>query len=113
MTCRLSGDQCSETGCVAPPYEAGRCYAHWMLLSAVEKRTAKWELEGSAGPDEWSTEPGGQTISASESTPANLPRCVAYLSTAGDVITLELAGQPEFTQADVRTVVQALQGRYR
>jgi hypothetical protein len=37
-----------------------------------------------------------------------LPRCVAYLSRAGDVITLELTGEPKFTEADVELVASAL-----
>jgi hypothetical protein len=40
-----------------------------------------------------------------------LPRCVAYLSTAGDVITLELTGEPKFTEADVEIVASALSNR--
>ncbi|HEY5318658.1 MAG TPA: hypothetical protein VIJ20_11785 [Solirubrobacteraceae bacterium] len=39
---------------------------------------------------------------------ANLPRCIAYLSKAGDVITLELTGEPRFTEADVELVAAAL-----
>ena len=39
---------------------------------------------------------------------AKLPRCVAYLSKAGDVITLELTGEPKFTEADVALVASAL-----
>jgi hypothetical protein len=39
---------------------------------------------------------------------AKLPRCVAYLSQAGDVITLELTGEPKFTEADVELVAAAL-----
>jgi hypothetical protein len=39
---------------------------------------------------------------------AKLPRCVAYLSKAGDVITLELTGEPKFTEADVELVAAAL-----
>jgi hypothetical protein len=39
---------------------------------------------------------------------AKLPRCVAYLSQAGDVITLELTGEPKFTEADVELVASAL-----
>jgi hypothetical protein len=39
---------------------------------------------------------------------AKLPRCVAYLSQAGDVITLELTGEPKFTEADVALVASAL-----
>jgi hypothetical protein len=36
------------------------------------------------------------------------PRCIAYLSRAGDVITLELTGEPRFTEADVEAVAAAL-----
>jgi hypothetical protein len=39
---------------------------------------------------------------------AKLPRCVAYLSEAGDVITLELTCEPKFTKADVELVASAL-----
>ena len=39
------------------------------------------------------------------------PRCVAYLSMAGDVITLELTGEPRFTDADVEAVAAALRNR--
>jgi hypothetical protein len=42
---------------------------------------------------------------------AKLPRCVAYLSKAGDVITLELTGEPKFTEADVALVATALSNR--
>ena len=42
---------------------------------------------------------------------AKLPRCVAYLSKAGDVITLELTGEPRFTEADVELVASALSRR--
>jgi hypothetical protein len=37
-----------------------------------------------------------------------LPRCIAYLSQAGDVITLELTGEPKFTEADVELVAYTL-----
>lgn len=40
-----------------------------------------------------------------------LPRCIAYLSLAGDVITLELTGEPKFTEADVEAVAAALSNR--
>lgn len=40
-----------------------------------------------------------------------LPRCVAYLSMAGDVITLELTGGPPFTVADVEAVANLLSNR--
>jgi hypothetical protein len=36
------------------------------------------------------------------------PRCIAYLSMAGDVITLELTGGPRFTEADVEAVAAVL-----
>jgi hypothetical protein len=36
------------------------------------------------------------------------PRCIAYLSLARDVITLELTGEPKFTEADVEAVTRAL-----
>jgi hypothetical protein len=39
---------------------------------------------------------------------ARPPRCVAYLSRAGDVITLELTGEPRFTEADVDLCAKAL-----
>jgi hypothetical protein len=39
---------------------------------------------------------------------AKPPRCVAYLSMAGDVITLELTGGPRFTEADVEAVAAVL-----
>jgi len=39
------------------------------------------------------------------------PRCVAYLSQAGDVITLELTSEPKFTAADVEAVAAALSNR--
>jgi hypothetical protein len=32
------------------------------------------------------------------------PCCIAYLSRAGDVITLELTGEPRFTEAGVEAV---------
>jgi hypothetical protein len=41
------------------------------------------------------------------------PRCVAYLSRAGDVITLELTGGPTFTKLDVEAVVDAVSERRR
>jgi hypothetical protein len=44
---------------------------------------------------------------------AKLPRCVAYLSRAGDVITLELTGEPKFTEADVEIVASALSNMRR
>ena len=40
-----------------------------------------------------------------------LPRCVAYLSMAGDVITLELTSGPAFTEADVEAIAQLLRTR--
>jgi hypothetical protein len=42
---------------------------------------------------------------------AKAPRCVAYLSMAGDVITLELTGEPRFTEADVEAVAAMLSNR--
>ncbi|MDQ6803910.1 MAG: hypothetical protein M3065_02835 [Actinomycetota bacterium] len=41
------------------------------------------------------------------------PRCVAYLSIAGDVITLGLTGEPRFTEADVEAVADVLANRRR
>ena len=42
---------------------------------------------------------------------ARVPRCIAYLSMAGDVITLELTGEPKFTPVDIERVVWALTHR--
>jgi hypothetical protein len=36
------------------------------------------------------------------------PRCTAYLSTAGDVITLKLTGGGRFTQAEVEAITRLL-----
>ena len=54
------------------------------------------------------SEPGG--FAAAEGRP---PRCIAYLSRDGDVITLELTGDPKFTERDVRAAVAALSRRSR
>ena len=40
-----------------------------------------------------------------------LPRCVAYLSLTRDVITLELTGEPRFTEEDVQAIAAALSNR--
>jgi hypothetical protein len=54
------------------------------------------------------TTSGLETTSGPEAKP---PRCIAYLSQAGDVITLELTGEPKFTDADVELVASALSRR--
>jgi hypothetical protein len=54
-----------------------------------------------------------QPLAAPESgeLEGSLPRCIAYLSIAGDVITLELTGEPKFTEADVQLVADILSKR--
>jgi hypothetical protein len=42
---------------------------------------------------------------------AKPPRCIAYLSIAGDVITLELTSEPKFTEADIEAVAALLSNR--
>jgi hypothetical protein len=51
---------------------------------------------------------GDGGTSPREPVEPKLPRCVAYLSQAGDVITLELTGEPRFTEADVEAVAAVL-----
>lgn len=37
-----------------------------------------------------------------------VPRCIAYLSESGDIITLELTSGPKFTERDVEAIVIAM-----
>ncbi|HWF24840.1 MAG TPA: hypothetical protein VG275_05305 [Solirubrobacteraceae bacterium] len=91
---------CAEEGCSRPKVTGEE------LCALCLARTSDPEA-GSTSADTGGREAAAEALDflASE---AKLPRCVAYLSKAGDVITLELTGEPKFTEADVELVAAAL-----
>lgn len=85
------------------PRETGRSYCTpcIRLARAVGRQL---DDEPSFSPDLTLTDPAGDSN-------VKPPRCIAYLSQAGDVITLELTDEPKFTEADIERVVWALTRR--
>jgi hypothetical protein len=91
---------CITDGCTRPKAPGEEvCSLCWVQRTDPEAGC------GSSGPDARELKPEVLDFLADES---KLPRCVAYLSKAGDVITLELTGEPRFTEADVELVAAAL-----
>jgi hypothetical protein len=68
-------------------------------------------LDAEAGTTSVPARPAVSQLPDIRAREAKPPRCVAYLSQAGDVITLELTGEPKFTEADVELVAYTLSTR--
>jgi hypothetical protein len=90
---------CVEDGCTRPKATGEQLCSQCLRLARLTGRAGV----GSASIRELTSEV--QDFLADEPKP---PRCIAYLSTAGDVITLELTGEPKFTEADVEAVAAVL-----
>jgi hypothetical protein len=103
---------CSEDGCSRPATSAGMC-----VMCAAAKNGLAWfgSAEREDAAEGISSQPVSRTVidDLIDAPEAKLPRCVAYLSQAGDVITLELTGEPKFTEADVALCASVLSGRNR
>jgi hypothetical protein len=84
------GNYCSKDGCTRPKATGELVCSQCLRLARATSRELAPEVE---------------QLLADEPKP---PRCIAYLSTAGDVITLELTGEPKFTEADVAAVAAVL-----
>lgn len=85
---------CSKEGCRRPKATGEQVCSQCLRLARAAGAGVTRELA-----------PEVQEFLADE---PRLPRCIAYLSRAGDVITLELTGEPKFTEADVEAVAAAL-----
>jgi hypothetical protein len=103
MSYKIDPDSyCTEDGCTRPKATGEQVCSQCQRLSRAMGRievSGDNSLSPREVPDQV-TEFRGQ-----ERRP---PRCVAYLSLAGDVITLELTGEPKFTEADVEAVAAVL-----
>lgn len=100
MTYRIDPNEyCTTEGCTRP-----KATGEWVCsqCSRLARATGSRELPSS------DTTPAARQILADE---PELPRCIAYLSMDGDVITLELTGEPRFTEADVEAVAYLLANR--
>ena len=101
MSYKIDPDNyCVEEGCSRPKGAGEELCA--LCLARTSDPEAGTTSAASGSPDPG---PEGMDLLADES---KLPRCVAYLSKAGDVITLELTGEPKFTEADVALVASTL-----
>ena len=94
---------CETAGCRAPR-EMGSdlCSRCGRLGGEITRRLAERE-EDSAGISSQPT-----PLRTPIDIEAKPPRCIAYLSQAGDVITLELLREPRFTEVDVELCAKAL-----
>lgn len=99
---------CSAEGCTRPKATGETvCSPCSRLARAVGAQGGSTDDSGPATglrdlpPDSQASLPAGP----------DLPRCVAYLSLARDVITLELTGAPSFTEADVQAIAAVLSNR--
>jgi hypothetical protein len=103
MSYRINPDgYCTTEGCARPKSPGEDVCA--LCLVRITDHEAGYASFGES-PITRELKPEVTDFLASE---AKLPRCVAYLSRAGDVITLELTGEPKFTEADVELVASAL-----
>jgi hypothetical protein len=93
---------CAEEGCSRPKVTGEE------LCALCLARTSDPEAGLTSAPSPAPKALDPADFAANE---AKLPRCVAYLSKGGDVITLELTGEPKFTEADVALVAAALSNR--
>lgn len=100
MTYRIDpNDYCATEGCTRPK-------ATGELVCSQCSRLARSTGSGvSTGGIPSDTKLEVPQFPADQARP---PRCVAYLSMAGDVITLELTGEPRFTEADVAAIADVL-----
>lgn len=87
-------DYCSVEGCTRPKATGEHACSQCLRLTRA-----------TGAPEIRELAPEVDEFLADEPKP---PRCIAYLSRAGDVITLELTGEPRFTEADVEAVAAAL-----
>jgi hypothetical protein len=95
MSYRIDPSQyCTEDGCTRPKATGEQVCSQCLRLARAMGR-----------PEDFRELPEARELLAPEAKP---PRCVAYLSRAGDVITLELTGEPRFTEADVEAVAALL-----
>lgn len=110
MTWRIDpGSLCTTNGCTRPKASHEPvCSSCSRLAGAVGlTEVATLTTSGTAtGPRELSSE-----INEFLEGEPRPPRCIAYLSQSGDVITLELTSEPKFTAADVEAVAAALSSR--
>jgi hypothetical protein len=100
---------CSREGCTRPKAAGEQVCSQCSRLA----RAAGGSEIGSAGPDTAAASgrepsPAIEEFLGDESRP---PRCIAYLSISGDVITLELTGEPKFTEADIEAIANLLSNR--
>jgi hypothetical protein len=107
MTYRIDPDAyCTADGCTRPKATGEQTCSQCLRLAGAAGHPES-DGEG-ASPSEPSVQ--ARELLAGE---PRLPRCIAYLSRAGDVITLELTGEPKFTEADVVAAAAALSNRKR
>jgi hypothetical protein len=106
MTYRIDPDDyCTEDGCKRPKATGEQVCSQCLRLAGATAPDRGTADTSSAAISPRELKPEIQEFLADEPKP---PRCVAYLSMAGDVITLELTGDPRFTEADVEAVAAAL-----
>lgn len=102
---------CLTSGC-SRPRECDRSYCSGCIRLARAVGRSLGDEDG-CQPDLTLTDVAPSVTVDTPDAEARLPRCVAYLSLSGDVITLELTGAPGFTEADVELVAQTLMNRGR
>jgi hypothetical protein len=122
MSYRIDPDgYCIEDGCTRPKATGEQTCSQCLRLARAAGRPEAGGPEA-GGPEGDGAGTGTPPTAAglSELSPEvaefrtdepRLPRCIAYLSKAGDVITLELTGEPRFTEADVEAVAAVLSNR--
>lgn len=95
-------EYCTEAGCTRPKASGeqvcSQCSRLARATGSSDRTSAEDAPEGSPAAEEFEVEP-------------RAPRCIAYLSITGDVITLELTGEPKFTEADIEAVAALLSNR--
>jgi hypothetical protein len=100
--------RCEEEGCGRPrQMGSDLCVMCGLKNGQVARRIAEREEAAEA----ISSQSLFKSLFTGDSIDAKLPRCVVYLSQAGDVITLELTGEPRFTEVDVDLCAKALTRR--
>lgn len=95
--------QCIVPGCQRPK-RAGeeKCTDCWRLARAFGRRDFDFDFDDYEVAE----------VEAVQAI-ARAPRCVVYLSQSCDVITLELTGEPKFTDADVERIAATMKKRRR
>jgi hypothetical protein len=106
MSYRIDPDRyCSADGCTRPRSEGEELCTQCSRLARAVGRPVETAAESDSAGGVRELSPEVLEFLADE---PKLPRCVAYLSRAGDVITLELTGEPKFTEADVEAIAALL-----